>query len=463
MQLFNTLSRKLEEFIPLSDKQVSFYHCGPTVYSTQHIGNLRGMTMGDLVRRTLQYLDYKIIYVRNYTDVGHLVSDADEGEDKMIKGAKREKISPIQVADKYIGQFERDTKHLNLLEPNYKPRATEYVPEMIEMVKTLLAKGFAYQTDLAIYFDTSKFKNYSELSGQILKEQELGAGKGKIGDDSKRQAQDFALWFFKKGEHAQAIQVWDSPWGIGFPGWHLECSVMSKKLLGKTIDIHMGGVEHVAIHHTNEIAQSEAANNAKFVNYWLHNEHLLVDSQKMAKSKGTSYVLQDIVDKGFSPLDLRYLFLQAHYRSSQNFTWQALEASKTSRQNLLQHLYEINLQPKKPGKVLAAYKQMFTKAISQDINIPKALSIVWDLLISQEEPENVVATIFDFDKVLGLRLAKSLDIKIPQKITELASTRNSYRLGKDYANADKIRKQIDKAGYLIKDKNEEYLIIPKQF
>ena len=347
MQIYNTLTRQLEEFNSIEPNKIRFYHCGPTVYWIQHIGNLRGMTAADLIRRSLIYLGYSVKFVRNYTDVGHLTSDADSGEDKMIKGAQREGLTPQAIADKYIKIFEEDCIQMNLLPPDFKPRATEYIAPMIVFIKILFAKGYAYQTEKAIYYDISRCKNYNQLNHQKINLNQQGAGKGEITDPEKKQPADFVLWFFKTGAHQNALQTWDSPWGRGFPGWHLECSVMAKELLGATLDLHMGGVEHIAIHHTNEIAQSEAVNEKKFVNYWLHNEHLLVDDKKMAKSAGTSYTLEQIKDKGYNPLDLRYFFLTAHYRSQQNFTWQALTAAQQARLNLIAKIKELKEEIKK--------------------------------------------------------------------------------------------------------------------
>ena len=461
MQIYNTLTRKLEEFKPLKHGQVTFYHCGPTVYWTQHIGNLRGMTMGDLVRRTFEYLQYKVIQVRNYTDVGHLVSDNDEGEDKMEKGAKREGLSPSSIADKYIAQFEKDTKALNLLKPTHKPRATQYIKPMQEMIEKLLSQGYAYQTELAIYYDISRFDGYSKLSGQELEAQVVGEGKGQVIDKDKRQAQDFALWFFKKGDHAEAIQTWPSPWGEGFPGWHLECSVMSKALLGDTLDLHMGGVEHIPVHHTNEIAQSEAANGVKFVNYWLHNEHLLVNNRKMAKSEGTGYSLQEILDKGFSALDLRYLFLQAHYRSQQNFTWEALGAAREAHQNLLSILYTPGVL--RAGRIIQSYQKQFEQAITDDFNIPQALAVVWTAVNSSNKAEDILATVLSFDQVLGLKIKNSLKVTVPASIIDLAKQRQQLRLDKQYKQADSIRQTIEAQGYLVEDKDGVFVIKPKVF
>src|SRR3989339_1591928 len=460
MQIYNTLTRKLEEFKPLKHGQVTFYHCGPTVYWTQHIGNLRGMTMGDLVRRTFEYLQYKVIQVRNYTDVGHLVSDNDEGEDKMEKGAKREGLSPSSIADKYIAQFEKDTKALNLLKPTHKPRATQYIKPMQEMIEKLLSQGYAYQTELAIYYDISRFDGYSKLSGQELEAQVVGEGKGQVIDKDKRQAQDFALWFFKKGDHAEAIQTWPSPWGEGFPGWHLECSVMSKALLGDTLDLHMGGVEHIPVHHTNEIAQSEAANGVKFVNYWLHNEHLLANDVKMAKSAGTAYSLAEVKAKRYEPLALRYLFLSAHYRSKQNFSWEALAAAAASLKKLQNKIRELKETVKLSAEKIEAtdinehYRGQFIAAIEDDNNIPQALAVLWETLKDDKlTADETLATVFDFDSVLGLELTKvKLDkTAVPKKIQALIDNRQKFRDVGDFAEADKIREKIEQLGYEIKD------------
>src|SRR3990167_600888 len=344
MKVYNTLSRSLEDFKPIVDKKVLFYHCGPTVYWVQHIGNLRAMVWADLIRRSFTYLGYDVKFVRNYTDVGHLTSDQDEGEDKMEKGAKREGLTPKEVADKYIDIFEHDTKALNILEPDFKPRASEYIKPMQEMIQTLLDRGFAYKTDLAVVYDVSKFPSYNKLNGQNLELNKPMAGKGKVEDPEKKHFADFNLWVFKKGPHKNALQTWPSPWGEGFPGWHIECSVMAKSLLGDTIDIHMGGVEHISVHHTNEIAQSETANGVTFVKYWLHNEHLKVEGGKMAKSAGTGLTLSDVIEKGFNPLDLRYFYLMAHYRSKQNFTWKALVSAQITFSKLREFVISLRKQ-----------------------------------------------------------------------------------------------------------------------
>lgn len=478
LKIYNTLSRSLEEFKPIEEGKVSFYHCGPTVYSAQHIGNLRATTLGDFIRRSLQYLGYEVRHVRNYTDVGHLVSDGDEGEDKMEKGVRKEGLQPLEIAQKYIDQFERDTKALNILEPNVKPRATEYIPQMIEMVQILLDKGFAYATPLAIYFDVSKAKDYTKLSGQKLDLNLEGAGHGEVDDlEGKKNAADFAVWFFRTGSHAKALQYWPSPFiqpentpadlrvkdGNGFPGWHIECSAMSKQELGETIDLHMGGIEHIPTHHPNEIAQSESANGVKFVNYWIHNEHLNVNGGKMAKSEGTGILVSEIEEKGFSALDLRYFFLQAHYRSKQNFTWESLEAARTAYTRLQNKLKELiaSIQDKQVLEPSGSeFEIQFTEALEDDFNLPQALATLWEMLKSDLSSEHKLGLAYKFDKVLGLELETFVSDprearEVPEAAQKLIDQRAAARQNKDWAEADQLRQQLwDEYGIEVKDTSE---------
>lgn len=465
MELYNTLTKQKEELKPIKGKLIKFYHCGPTVYWAQHIGNLRAMTMGDLIRRSLMYMGFEVNYVRNYTDVGHLTSDADEGEDKMEKGAKREGLSPEEIADKYIQIFENDIKKINLLEPTHKSKATAKISEIIQMIQVLLEKQAAYITPKAIYFDVTKAQDYPAFSNKKLEDQRTGAGKGEIVDSNKRHPADFVLWFFKTGVHKNALQFWPSPFksenvanGEGFPGWHIECSVIAESFLGKTLDIHMGGVEHIPIHHPNEIAQSETANEQKFANYWLHNEHLLVNDRKMSKSEGTGFSLQEIQDRGFDPMDLRYFFLTAHYRSKQNFTWSALEAAKNARIKLINQLRTITGK----GQVNSKLKDQFLVAIKDDVNIPNALAIVWEVLKSNIPEADKKATILDFDQVLGLKLKESLlekEAKLSEaektQVKELLAQREAARKTGDFAQSDQIRDTLkEKYNVEIKDTPE---------
>jgi cysteinyl-tRNA synthetase len=432
------------------------------------------MVRGDFIRRSLLWLEYDVTYVRNYTDVGHLdgdnAGDADLGTDRMEKGSKKEGLTPLQVADKYIQQFDEDIAALNVLPADARPRATDYVQQMIKLVEVLLEKGFAYSTPKAIYFEVSKAKDYTKLSGRKLDELETGAGHATVDDtENKRHPADFALWFFKTGAHQNASQTWPSPFesaevdnGEGFPGWHIECSAMVIDLLGETIDLHMGGVEHISIHHPNEIAQSEAATGKKYVNYWLHNEHLSVDNKKMAKSEGTGYILTELTERGFHPMDLRYFFTQAHYRSKQNFTWEALEGAQTALKRLNQELWKSLGKTKKTSTgVDEEYIQKFREALEDDFNIPKALSFIWEML--KDPKPATYATIKEFDKVLGLRLGDVYWPETPDEISdarneevkELLSARKLAREAGDYSKADEIRDKLKKEyGFEVQDTEE---------
>ncbi len=462
LHLYNTLTRNKELFTPITPGKIGMYHCGPTVYWTQHIGNMRAVVIVDFARRIFSYNNYAVTLVRNYTDVGHLtgdnIGDADLGEDRMEKAAKRENLSPDAIAQKYIDIYNRDITLLNTLPPTNTPRATEHIADMIDMVKKLLDDGFAYATDTAIWFDVSKYDDYTKLSGQKLEFQETGTGHGDISDTTKKNPHDFALWFFKTGSHANALQTWESPFtsplienGRGFPGWHIECSAMSKHFLGNTFDIHMGGIEHIPIHHTNEIAQSVCANHTDFVHYWLHNEHLLVDNKKMAKSEGTSYTIADITAKGFNPMALRYFFSQSHYRSKQNFTWDGLAASQTAFNRLVEQYKNLG---DTTGSIDLSYKEKFNSAINDDLNIPQAIAVMWDLIkdanISLADKK---ATLDDFDKVLGFDLARQSQIEdiIPEEIKQLVAARTTARMEKNWSESDRLRDEIEAKGYMIKD------------
>ena len=399
LKIKNTLTKEKEIFEPIETGKVRFYQCGPTVYFFQHIGNLRAFVLADFMVRSLKYLDYKVNFVRNYTDVGHLTSDSDTGEDKMEKAVQREKLQPLEIAQKYIDQIEIDLKKLQVLEPQAKPRATHYISEMQAMIQKLLDKNFAYQTELAIYFDTSKAVDYHRLTGQKTEENLCGAGTGEIYDTAKKNPTDFSLWFFKKGAHQNALQTWKSPWGEGFPGWHIECSAMAKSLLGDTLDLKMGGIEHIPIHHTNEIAQSENTNEKEYVHYWIHNEWLMYENGKMSKSDGTGILVDEIEKKGFHPLDLRYFFLQAHYRSKQNFTSEALQASANVRKKLIK---KIDSFPD-GGKIDSTLQAEFQKFLEDDFALPRALTVVFKTLKNKNLSDaDKKATILDFDKVLGI-------------------------------------------------------------
>ena len=472
VKIYNTMSRSKEVFKPIKDEHVGFYQCGPTVYWTQHIGNMRAVTLADFIVRSLQYAGYDVTFVRNYTDVGHMTSDADTGDDKMEKGAKREGLSPKEIADKYIAIYEQDVTDLNTLSPDFKPKATENIDGIIEMTRTLLDKGYAYTTPLAIYFDISKAKDYTKLSRQNMEEIIDGAGSSDVEDPDKIHSADFALWIFKAGKHKNALQFWTSPFqsplvsnGEGFPGWAIECSVMSKKHLGVTLDIHMGGVEHIPIHHTNEIAQSESANDAPYVNYWLHNGHLLVNNTKMSKSEGTSYSLAELKEKGFDPLALRYFFLQSHYRSKQNFTWEALEAAQKGLMNLYKQVAGLGTEY---GEISKKYQEKFTEQICDDFNTPQALATVHEMMQSDIVPKDKLATIFDFDSILGLKICEKVKLlrkeqreTIPEEIQKLVSEREIARQNKDWAKSDNLRDEILAKGFEVLDTSEGPKIVKK--
>lgn len=471
LRLTNTLTREKEAFKPLTDGKVSVYQCGPTVYWTQHIGNLRAAVVGDIVVRTLEYLGYTVTFVRNYTDVGHLtgdnLGDADTGEDRMAKAAEREGKKPAEIATFYRQRFEADIRALNVRWPDHTPSATEYITTMQAMIQALLDNGYAYQTDLAVYFDVSKAKDYTKLSRQKLEKNLAGAGTGEVSDPDKRNPQDFALWFFKKGAHANALQTWPSAWGEGFPGWHIECSAMTEALLGDTIDIHIGGIEHIPIHHTNEIAQSESAHAGKpLANYWLHNEHLTVDGSKMAKSEGTAYSLADIQTKGIDPLALRYFYLQAHYRSKQNFTWEALQAAQVALDKIRTQVAEWKgeEEAEETGTFDEPSRKRFIEALEDDFNTPQALAILWDI-IKDDDALNAekLATVLDFDRVLGLQLAQIEPLRhdVPEEIQALIDNRNKFRELGDFEAADEVRAQLEEAGYVVKDTPEGTVVKKK--
>ncbi|MEN9852312.1 MAG: cysteinyl-tRNA synthetase, cysteinyl-tRNA synthetase [Candidatus Parcubacteria bacterium] len=470
LTIYNTISKKKETFTSLLPNKVKIYHCGPTVYWVQHIGNMRAVYFADIVRRTLNYIGYEVILVRNFTDVGHLtgdnIGDADTGVDRMQKAAEREQSTPEQIAQKYIDIYNTDIRLLNTLPPTFTPHATEHIADMIQMVETLLDKGFAYVTPEAIYFDTSRVKDYTKLSHQKIDSQRNGSGHGDITNTSKKNATDFSLWFFATGAHTNALQIWKSPFvsplvkdGIGFPGWHIECSAMSRHFLGDTLDMHLGGIEHIPIHHTNEIAQSESANDTEYVKYWLHNEHLLVDGEKMSKSTGTSYTLDDITAKGYDPLVLRYFFLQAHYRSKQNFTWEALTASSVAYKKILLFMQSDTVF----GTVSEEYKSKFTEAICDDFNTAAALAVVHELLKStQVSDSDKKATIRDFDIVLGLGFPTVVtQIEIPAIVKDLAEKRVVAKSQKDWELADRIRAEILELGYILTDTEKGYHITLK--
>lgn len=464
MKLYNTLSRRLEDFTPGHDHTVKLYTCGPTVYDYAHIGNWRSFVFDDILRRALELNGLTVKHVMNITDVGHLTSDADEGRDKLEAGAEREGKSVWDIAKHYTDVFKAGAADLNLLPPNAYSgpigpyaRATDFIKEQVEIIRLLIDKGYAYQTAEAIYFDVSKLPSYGELSGQKLEEKETGARDEVITDTSKQHPQDFALWFFTVGRFANHDMKWLSPWGEGFPGWHLECSAIIHSTLGDPIDIHTGGIDHIGTHHPNEMAQTEAAFGHKLSNYWLHNEFVLVDGQKMAKSLGNFITLDDVINKGYDPLALRLLFLQAHYRSPLNFTWDGLQSAQTflkSLQAWADLKFQINL-GHKPGAANSyepAIKKM-TAELNNDLNTPRALSELSKLVDLAEregvDPVKLQSLIETTDKMFGLKLSQRQDIDNQTK--QLIGRRQKARDSKEWTKADELRQQLITHGIEIND------------
>ena len=460
LKIYNTLSRKNEVFKPVKSSQVGFYSCGPTVYDYQHIGNYRTYVGNDILERILEFDGYKVKRVMNITDVGHLTSDSDTGEDKLEKGAKREGKSVWDIAEFYTKDFFASLKLLNIDPPNVVCKATDHIREMIDLVKRLEEKGYTYQIADGIYFDTSKLKDYGKLA-KLDKKGLLAGARVEI-VPGKKSPTDFALWKFSysdgrsfdsaQDDVAKRRQMeWDSPWGKGFPGWHIECSAMAMRYLGETFDLHSGGIDHIPVHHTNEIAQSEAATGKPFAKYWVHFAHLIVNGEKMSKSLGNFYQTADIVNKGFDMLSLRYLYLNSHYRSTMNFTWESLQGAKTA----LSRLKEKVALWKKEGKVNKKYLTAFTKAINDDLNMPQALSAVWQMIDDEQvSDEEKLSTIKKFDEVLGLDLLKIQVEEISLEIQDLVEKRDKARKEKNWVESDKLRSVIEQKGYEVEDTAE---------
>ncbi len=442
LKLYNTLSRKKEIFKPLKNKKVGFYSCGPTVYWYQHIGNLRSYVFADILKRVLKYNKYLVKHVMNVTDVGHLTSDADSGEDKIEKAAKKEKKKAQQIANFYWKIFREDFKKLNIIEPDIWCKATEHIKEMIQLIKTLEKKGFTYKTNDGIYFNTSKLKDYGKLARLKIKKLKSGI---RVKMREKKHKTDFALWKFSEKPGIRQ-QEWKSPWGIGFPGWHIECSAMSMKYLGKSFDIHTGGEDHISVHHTNEIAQSEAATGKKFVNYWLHGAFLVFKGKKISKSKGGLCTIAELEQKGFEPLTYRYFVLNTHYKSPLEFSLNNLNGAKNTYTRLKNIISEI----KNDKKINKQYLKKFEETINNDLNMPKALSVLWNLL-RDKKATGKIETIKKMDEVFALDLLKQEKLEIPTPVKRLLKKREEERKKENWHKADEIRKEIQKLGYLIED------------
>jgi cysteinyl-tRNA synthetase len=462
LRLFNTLGRELQEFRPLVPGKVGFYGCGPTVYNYAHLGNMRPYVIHDLLTRFLASQGLEVTHVMNITDVGHLTSDADSGDDKMVKSAEERGKTVWEIAEFYTAAFFRDTGLLNVRRPSIVCKATDHIPEMIALIARIEARGYTYQAGGNLYFDVSKFPSYGELA--LLKLEDLKAGARIEVDPNKKHPADFALWFTKSKFEGQAM-VWDSPWGRGYPGWHIECSAMSMKYLGEQFDIHAGGIDHVPIHHTNEIAQSEAATGRKWVNYWVHNEFLNFGQLKMSKSSGSFLTLQSLLDQGYEALDYRYFLLSAHYRSQQLFSWESMDAARAGRRTLVERLLSLRdkaAAPAKPaelGPAARARLEAFTAALADDLGAPRALAELHGLLKEGAiPPAEILGAALAMDEVLGLGLAEAeraeaaaVDPAFAARVEALVAERGAAKKARDFARADALRAELAALGVVLAD------------
>lgn len=451
--LTNTLSHKKERFTPIASSKIGIYSCGPTVYWNQHIGHMYAYTQWDIMVRFFRFIGYEVKWVMNITDVGHMTSDEDLGEDKMEKGAKREGLGVWEIADKYIDQFKDSMKLLGITSPDVLCRATEHINEQIGLIKKIEEKGFTYKTKIGLVFDTSKFPGYANFAQLDLGKQQAGS-RVEV-DPEKKHPWDFLLWVTNQPDH---IMQWDSPWGRGFPGWHIECTAMSVKYLGENFDIHTGGKEHIPVHHTNEIAQGFGAFGHRTANYWLHNGWLILEGEKMSKSGGNMVTAQDLVTKGFDPLALRYLILNSHYRQGINFTWRALKGAQTALTNLRQQVINlkfqntrVSLSPEKQKKI-DDYRDKFIGALADDLNVARALAISWEMLKSNIPSEDKYDLVLSFDEVLGLKVTQEKkEIVIPDDLKTLIAEREKLRKEGKFEESDEVREKINKLGFVIED------------
>jgi cysteinyl-tRNA synthetase len=475
LKLYNTLTKQKEEFKPINPGKVGMYSCGPTVYDYIHIGNIRAYLNADILRRYLVYLGYEVRHIKNVTDVGHLTQDdiaqGDSGDDKISKKALLENKTPEDIARFYENSFKEVEERMNILPAHYFPRATAHISQMIKIISDLIEKGYAYCENGNVFFDVTKFEDYGKLSGNTLEKLKVGARLEEHPD--KKNPWDFALWLKAGKDH---LMKWESPWSIGYPGWHIECSAMSTEYLGDTIDIHSGGEDNIFPHHEAEIAQSECSSGKKFVNYWVHNRHLLVDSEKMSKSKGNFYILDDILEKGYSANELRLLLLSSHYRSQMNFTWEAMNQAKSNLKKIIDWVGKLkSVSDDTKGSTFGApkveplekidfshiYQKRFEEAMNDDLNTPLALSVVYELIsetnklvldqkLSVTTAQNVLSFWKKINKVFGLVFKKE-EIKIPQEIVKLAEDRKNAKTSKDFNLSDELREKIEKAGYVVED------------
>ena len=445
LKFFNTLSRTKETFEPIETGKVGIYSCGPTVYSSPHIGNMYAYVCWDVLVRVLQYLGYEVKNVINITDVGHLVSDGDSGEDKMEKGSKKEGLSVWEIAKKYEDEFLTNLDELNIERPWKLPRATDHIAEQINLIQKIEANGYTYKTSDGIYFDTSKMVDYGKMANLNLEKIKEGA-RVEVNEEKKHPT-DFALWKFSPKDVKRQME-WESPWGVGFPGWHIECTAMSTKYLGEKFDIHTGGEDHIPVHHTNEIAQAEGAFGHDLVKYWIHNAFITFKGNKISKSSGGLWTIADLKKMGFEPLAFRYMVLSSHYRKGMEFSIESLKSAQTA----LLKLRKYRVEDGKDYEVNQAFRQEFISKISDDLAMPEALAVVWKLMKSDLIVGEKWATLLDMDKVLGLRLGETVfEEKIPEEIAQLAQQRQQARENKNWAESDRLRELIKSQGYLVED------------
>lgn len=458
LKFYNTLSRKKAEFEPIEKGKVGLYSCGPTVYNFAHIGNLRTYVFNDILRRVLLKNGLKLKHVMNITDVGHLTSDADEGEDKMLKGAKREKKTVWEVAEFYTEAFFKDMEHLHLEKPEIICKATDHIKEMIELDEKIEANGYAYVADGNLYFDTAKLEDYGKMARLNL--EDLREGARVEADANKKSKTDFVLWFTKSKFDDQEMK-WDSPWGKGYPGWHIECAAMSMKYLGDQFDIHTGGIDHIPVHHTNEIAEAEAATGKKpWVKYWMHGEFLVIDKGKMAKSGENFITLQTVIDKGYDPLMYKYFCFTAHYRTPLTFSWEALDAAKNAFSRLKEKVIEIKNDMESKSKD-NSYVSDFLNAVNDDLDMPKAVAILWEVLKDKElGNKEKYDILLEMDEIFGFGMNdfEEENVDVPAEITEMADKRLKAKQEKNFEEADKLRDEIASKGYMIEDKPDGYRI-----
>ena len=447
---YNTLTRKKELFKPIDEREIRMYSCGPTVYKDATIGNMRTNIFQDVLRRVLKYNGYKLKHAMNITDVGHLVSDGDEGEDKMLKSAREENKSPLEIAQYYTKLFFEDLKLLNIETPEIVCKATEHIKEMLEYVEKLVNNGYAYETSTAIYFDISKLDKYPILSNLNLEEQKAGA-RVDI-DPEKRSPYDFALWIKAPENH---LMKWDSPWGPSYPGWHIECSAMGQKYLGEQFDIHTGGIDLIPTHHENEIAQSKGACGKIPANYWMHGEYLLIDGGKMSKSLGNVYLVKDFIERGYNPIVYKLFSYSCHYRNKLNFTWKGIEATSKSLERLKKgYIVHLNGKDEVDEDVIKEYEERFHKAINDDLNMPAAMGVVWEVVRQDKKSDKFAKLLLKFDTVLGLKIDEECNKpkeELPEEILELIEERKKARENKEWNKSDELRDIIKEKGYEIKD------------